>query len=210
MATDCVQSDFLRFFRSWVAAPLRVAAVAPSSPALARLMTCEIVPEKGPVLELGPGTGVFTRALLARGVRESDLTLVEFGPEFAQLLAGRFPAARVVSIDAATLAETGLFSETPAGAVVSGLPLLSMPRAKVEAIIAGAFACLRPDGALYQFTYGPRCPVAQPILDRLGLEAVQIGRTLRNIPPASVYRLIRRGTATAAPRTAVEGEPLFV
>lgn len=209
MRTVCAQSDFVRFFRSWMAAPLRVAAVAPSGPALARLMTSEIAVDHAPVLELGPGTGVFTRALLARGVRESDLTLVEFGAEFAGLLRTRFPAARVVSIDAADVAETGLFADAPAGAVVSGLPLLSMPQAKVEAIVSAAFACLRPGGSYYQFTYGPRCPVAQPILDRLGLEAIQIGRTLRNIPPASVYRISRRG---GAPRqeTAHAGEAMFV
>ncbi len=87
---------------------MRVAAVAPSGPVLARLITREIMPDVGPVLELGPGTGVFTRALLARGVPESHLTLIEFGPEFARLLAERFPQARVVSIDAARIVEAGL------------------------------------------------------------------------------------------------------
>lgn len=194
MNTHCAQSDFFRFFRSWVAAPLRVAAVAPSGPVLARLMTREISPAVGPVLELGPGTGVFTRALLERGVPESDLTLVEFGPEFASLLAGRFPQARVVSLDAARIVEAGLFEVGSVGAVVSGLPLLSMPQDKVAAILGGAFTALRPDGAFYQFTYGPRCPVAAAILASHGLRATRIGRALRNIPPASVYR-ISRGTS---------------
>ena len=199
MTTNCAESDFLRFFRSWVSAPLRVAAVAPSGPVLARLMTREIAPDVGPVLELGPGTGVFTRALLARGVPESDLTLIEFGPEFARLLTERFPQARVVSLDAARIVEAGLFEAGSVGAVVSGLPLLSMPQDKVVAIVAGAFAALKPGGAFYQFTYGPRCPVAPAILDRLGLNAVRIGRALRNIPPATVYRIGRDSEpATAA------------
>jgi len=208
MTTDCVQSDFFRFFRSWISAPMRVAAVAPSSPVLARLITREIAPEHAPVLELGPGTGVFTRALLARGVRERDLTLVEFGPEFARLLGVRFPEARVVSMDAADLASAGLFDETPAGAVVSGLPLLSMPQAKVEAIVAGAFACLRPGAAFYQFTYGPRCPVPASILDRLGLQAIQIGGTYRNMPPAAVYRISRGDVSADTPFAS--GEIVFV
>lgn len=193
MTANCAQSDFFRFFRSWVAAPLRVAAVAPSGPALARLITCEIDADGAPVLELGPGTGVFTRALLARGVSESDLTLIEFGAEFATLLKTRFPKARIASIDAATIGDAGLFEGAPVGAVVSGLPLLAMPDGKVEAIVGGAFACLKPGAAFYQFTYGPRCPVAPAILDRLELKATHIGRTLRNIPPASVYRIERRG-----------------
>jgi len=58
--------------------------------------------------------------------------------------------------------------------------------------MAGAFAYMRPGGAVYQFTYGPRCPVSRPILDRLGLKAVRIGGTVRNLPPASVYRISRR------------------
>ena len=67
----CAYSDFFRFFRSWVADPLRVGAVAPSGDSLSRLITQEIRPSDGPVLELGAGTGTFTRALLARGIRET-------------------------------------------------------------------------------------------------------------------------------------------
>ncbi|MFT4183521.1 MAG: methyltransferase domain-containing protein [Rhizobium sp.] len=191
MTTKTTCSDFVQFFRSWVSDPMRVAAIAPSGERLARLMTQEIEPVGGPVLELGPGTGVFTRALLTRGIAESDLTLIEFGEEFAVQLRGRFPQARVVRMDAAELAECGLFADAPFGAVVSGLPLLSMPPEKVAAIVGGAFATLRPDGAFYQFTYGPRCPVPRSILNRLGLKATRIGGTVRNIPPAGVYRISR-------------------
>ena len=76
--------------------------------------------------------------------------------------------------------------------MVSGLPLLSMPAKTVSAILAGSFAHLREDGCFYQFTYGPRCPVPGKLLEGLGLEATRMGRTLRNIPPAAVYRIARR------------------
>lgn len=185
-------SDFVQFFRLWAANPLQVAAVAPSGEALARVMTQEIGPETGRVLELGPGTGVFTRALLARGVAESELTLVEYGSDFARMLEFRFPQARVLWMDASQLARFELFDGAPVGAVVSGLPLLSMSPRKVIAILSGAFTYMRPGGAFYQFTYGPRCPVPRPILDRLGLKATRVGRALRNIPPAAVYRITRR------------------
>jgi phospholipid N-methyltransferase len=62
----------------------------------------------------------------------------------------------------------------------------------VQAILTGAFFYLRPGGAFYQITYGPHCPVADVILDRLGLQATRIGQTFRNLPPASVYRISRR------------------
>lgn len=156
-----------------------------------QIMTSEIAALDGPIIELGPGTGVFTRALLARGVSEADLTLIEYGPEFINSLQARFPTARVLQMDAAHLAHADIFEGEPVGAVVSGLPLLSMPPRKIASIMAGAFAYMRPGGAVYQFTYGPRCPVPRPILDRLDLKAVRIGGTVRNLPPASVYRISR-------------------
>ena len=184
--------DLIPFFRAWISNPLRVAAVAPSGNALADLITREISSDTGPVLELGPGMGAFTRALLARGVSETDLTLIEYGSDFVRLLSVRFPNARVLWMDASWLAREKIFEGAPLGAVVSGLPLLAMPPRKVMAILAGAFAHLRPGGAFYQFTYGPRCPVPRPLLDRLGLKATRIGRALVNVPPAAVYRISRR------------------
>ncbi len=184
-------SDALPFLRAWVSNPLRVAAIAPSGPLLAELLTREISSASGPVIELGPGTGAVTHALLARGVRQRDLTLVECSTHFAQLLRKRFPEARIVCADASRLARMPLFDNLRAGAVVSGLPLLTMPRRQVYGLLAGVFGHVRPDGAFYQFTYGPFCPVPRPMLERLGLEARRVGRVGRNLPPAGVYRIRR-------------------
>ncbi|CDX16645.1 conserved hypothetical protein [Mesorhizobium plurifarium] len=184
-------SDALSFLKAWTLAPFRMGSVAPSSPSLAALMTREIGPNTGPVLELGPGTGPFTRALLRRGVRENDLTLVESDPDFAALLARRFPSARIVEMDAVGLRHLPLFDGPVVGAVVSGLPFRLISPRKSSAILEGVFASLRPGEALYQFTYGRRCPFDQAVLDRLDLEAVRIGGTLRNFPPATVYRVSR-------------------
>lgn len=185
-------ADALLFFRAWLSAPLQIASVTPSGRALSSLMTTEISAETGTVIELGPGTGVFTEALLDRGVSESDLILVEYSADFARQLTMRFPAARTLQMDAAQLRKIELQTSAPIGAVLSGLPLLSMPIRKVIAILEGAFSHLRHDGAFYQFTYGPRCPIPRPLLDRLGLKATFVGRTLANVPPAAVYRVSRR------------------
>ncbi|MES2054542.1 MAG: methyltransferase domain-containing protein [Pseudomonadota bacterium] len=158
-------------------------------------MTGEISPIAGPVIELGPGTGPFTYALLERGVRERDLILVEFGAKFASLLRQRFPQARILEMDAAHLCSFADLKERSAGAVVSGLGLSTMPQEKVAAILDGAFRFLRPEGAFFQITYHLRCPVPRAVLDRLDLEAFYIGRTFRNLPPASVYRIARRSPA---------------
>jgi phosphatidylethanolamine/phosphatidyl-N-methylethanolamine N-methyltransferase len=191
--------DYVRFFRSWVANPLQVAAVAPSGGSLARLMAMEIAASTGPVLELGPGTGAFTRALLDRGVDESDLTLVEYEWDFASLLQLRFPKARVLRMDASRLTDQRLFQDAKVGAVVSGLPLLCFPPEKVTAILSGAFSYCRSNAAFYQFTYGPRCPVPPAILGALGLQARRIGWTVRNLPPAAAYRIARRWRAHEFP-----------
>ena len=118
--------------------------------------------------------------------------MVEGDDAFADLLETRFPCARTLRMDATALGKLELFGGRAAGAVVSGLPLLSMPPRKVIAILEGAFLHLRADGAFYQFTYGPRCPVRRTVLDRLGLKASRIGRTVANLPPATVYRIRRR------------------
>lgn len=183
--------DRRRFLLAWLRAPLRIASITPSSPRLAGLMTKEISAVTGPVLELGPGTGVFTAALLQRGIAEHDLTLVEYEQDFATLLQDRFPDARVLQVDVREMWETAL-SGSSFGGVVSGLPLLAMRPDDVHALLEGCFSNLRPYGAFYQFTYGPKCPVPSEILDSLGLVSKRIGWTLRNIPPAAVYRISRR------------------
>jgi len=184
-------NDALSFLMAWTLSPLRIGSVTPSSSSLATLMTREIGPETGPVLELGPGTGPFTRALLERGVREKDLTLIEADPDFALLLTRRFPAARIFEMDVVSLRHLPLFDGPVVGAAVSGLPFRLISPRKTFAILEGVFDNLRPGAALYQFTLGHRCPFDQTLLDRLDLEATRIGRTFRNFPPATVYRVSR-------------------
>src|ERR1700750_1881045 len=183
--------NLLLFFRALPGNPRSVGAIAPSGANLASLITSEITAASGPVLELGPGTGVFTEALLERGVRESDLTLIEYGSDFMRLLQARFPKARVLWMDAAWMASHHDLFEQPLGAVVSGLPLLNFSKWKVAAILSAAFSKLRGRGAFYQFTYGMQCPVSRALLGELGLKANCMGRVLLNVPPASVYRFTR-------------------
>ncbi len=186
-----IAADWLFFLRSWMADPIRVAAVTPSGASLARLITREILPANGPVLELGAGTGVFTRAIVDRGVSEDDLTLVEYGSGFAEVLRHRFPRARVLQLDAARLGREGVVPPGDVGTVVSGLPLLTLSPRTCVAILRGAFSVLKPAGSFYQFTYGYWCPVSRRVLERLGLEATRVGVAFKNLPPASVYRISR-------------------
>ncbi|WP_240610051.1 class I SAM-dependent methyltransferase [Billgrantia endophytica] len=203
-------ADTVGFFKAWLIDPRRVAAIVPSGRALASLITSEISARTGPVIELGPGTGVFTRALIERGVAQENLALIEYDATFAARLERRFERAHTVCMDAARLKKAELFEGMQAGAVISGLPLLSMPPRKVMAILDGVFARLRSDGALYQFTYGPNCPIPRALLDRLGLKALRIGHTFANVPPASVYRIVRRPPRYEAVRLVQGTQPSAV
>lgn len=199
-------ADRLKFLLAWARRPLRIASVTPSGPSLAALMTRDLAPDSAPVLELGPGTGVFTRALEARGIAQRDLTLVEREAAFIPLLRARFPQATVLEGDAAEICRYGIARDVPYRAVVSGLPLPSLRRSDLRCLIAACLDRLAPDGAFYQFTYGPVCPVPAAMLRAFGLRAERIGSTLRNFPPAAVYRISRQGVtidgrpAPAAPR----------
>ena len=193
-------SDAIPFFRAWLSDPFRVTSVVPSSRALAKAIASELNAASAPVIELGPGTGVFMKEIFARDVPPQRTVLVESGHEFANLLCLRFPEARVLRTDAADLKNIDILDAEKAGAVISGLPLLSMSPRKVISILDGAFWHLREGGAFYQFTYGPRCPVSRRILDRLDHKAVRIKSVFANIPPARVYRITRRAPLMAGRR----------
>ena len=111
--------NLLLFFRALACNPRSVGAIAPSGANLASLITSEITAASGPVLELGPGTGVFTEALLERGVRESDLTLIDYGSDFMRLLQARFPRARVLWIISGLLVASAMSCERSSSCVIS-------------------------------------------------------------------------------------------
>jgi len=185
--------DDARFLKSWIDSPGRTGAVAPSSPFLARRMASYVDPQsEGPIVEIGPGTGPVTEALIARGIDESRLVLVEFCPEFCELLRRRFPRATVIEGDAYALSTTlaGHLAE-PASAVVSSLPLFNRPPPERVALVEDAFAhVLRAGAPFIQFTYAVISPVPRK---GTGLKAHVSDWVLRNIPPARVWVYRRPG-----------------
>jgi phospholipid N-methyltransferase len=149
--------------------------------------------EDGPVIELGPGTGVFTSALLDRGVPLRRIAVVEAGRIFADALSAEFPGLCVVHGCASRVRRSIPPALHGAATVICGLPLISMPRSRVHRILSGSFAYHRPEGTFRLFTYGPRCPVSRAVLLRLGLVARRARFVACNVPPASVYHLGRVG-----------------
>ena len=177
-------ADNLRFLRALIARPKNIGALMPSSPALAEAIASQINPHLGPVLEIGPGTGVVTEAILARGVAPERLTLLEYDEDLAGHLAERYPRAHVIHGDAFELDRLlGPRDGNPFGAIVSGIPLLNHSMARRQAFVLGLGRRLMPGAPLIQFSYGPQAPVKAPP----GYTVTRTASILANIPPAKVW-----------------------
>jgi phosphatidylethanolamine/phosphatidyl-N-methylethanolamine N-methyltransferase len=177
--------DEVRFIRTWIEKPLSIGAVTPSSKVLARAMAAYVDPHSdGPVIELGPGTGPVTEALVAQGIDPARLILVEFDPTFCRLLRQRYPAATVLQGDAYSLKRVLGEHLAPAAAVVSGLPLFTKPLKMRLKLLHEAFAAMLPGAPFIQFTYATVGPIPRA-LDRVRAEASE--RIWMNIPPARIW-----------------------
>jgi phosphatidylethanolamine/phosphatidyl-N-methylethanolamine N-methyltransferase len=178
--------DRLAFLKSLVDNPALTGAVAPSGPALSRLMASFADPDDPrPVLELGPGTGVVTAALIERGIAPQRIVAVEFNPAFCTLLGERFDGVTVVRGDAYDLAATLPADRSgPFSAVISSLPLLTRPPEVRRALVEQALERTAPGGQLVQFSYSLLPPV-RPVAGRFA-----VGRSkwvMMNLPPARVW-----------------------
>jgi phosphatidylethanolamine/phosphatidyl-N-methylethanolamine N-methyltransferase len=178
--------DEVRFLRSWIEKPLHMGAVMPSGRVLARTMAQYVdIKSEGPVVELGPGTGAITNALIEHGFDQKRLVLVEYNPGFCALLRERYPLAKVVQGDAYTLRDSlrNVLS-APASAVVSGLPLVTKPMLTRLKLIRDAFLALAPGAPFVQFTYSVVPPIPKS-LPGVSTEASE--RIWMNLPPARVW-----------------------
>lgn len=166
-------------------------AIAPSSPQLARAMAAQVgtLAPNDVILELGPGTGVFTRELIARYPGHRVIA-IEFNREFAQRLRHALPTAIVVEGCASKLSEH-VAAHAPGGrvgAVVSGLPLLSLPKELGAAILAAITGVLPAGRPYVQFTYAQSAWRGHypP-----GFAAPTRKRVWMNIPPAVVMSFVK-------------------
>jgi phosphatidylethanolamine/phosphatidyl-N-methylethanolamine N-methyltransferase len=150
-------SDSSLFLREWLANPQRTGSVAPSSPVLTSAMARWLPRDSDSyVLELGPGTGAVTDALLKRGLREDRLVAIEQNAALAGHLRKRFPRAHIITGDAWQMDKL-LRENIPAiesvGAVISSLPLLNFPKAQADALAQKIRSVLEPRGRWVQYSY---------------------------------------------------------
>ena len=177
--------DSLRFIARLIAQPKTVGAIAPSSKGLARAMAGEIDAHgEGPILELGPGTGVATQALIARGIAPERIWAVEYDANFARLIAARLAGVHVISGDAFDLDKTlGARALAPFAGAISGVPLLNHSMARRQVFLQGVLARLARGSPYVQFSYGMHAPVVPPP----GVTVHQAAFVLFNLPPARVW-----------------------
>jgi phosphatidylethanolamine/phosphatidyl-N-methylethanolamine N-methyltransferase len=189
--------DEARFLRSWIERPLVTGAVTPSSKMLARTMASYVDPRvPGPVIELGPGTGPVTDALIRRGIAQDRLVLVEYNPEFCKLLTRRFPKATIIQGDAYDIRETldGIVTE-PGAAVISSLPLFTKPLPLRLDLLNAVHDLAHPDAPFIQFTYAVVPPIPK---NPRRYTATASNRVWLNLPPARVWVYRQKAPLTKA------------
>jgi phosphatidylethanolamine/phosphatidyl-N-methylethanolamine N-methyltransferase len=179
-------SDEIRFFKKWIKSPKSTGSIVPTGPALAKSMASYVdINSSAPVLELGPGTGTITEAILDTGLPPEKLTALEYSSEFVTSLKKQFPKINLIQGDAFDL-ETVLPLATTEkfGAVISALPLLNFEVEQREQLIGKMLDRMEPNAPFVQFSYGAVSPL--PKNDALYSTKAD-DWIVKNIPPARVW-----------------------
>lgn len=178
--------DQVRFLRSWIEHPLKTGAVAPSGKHLARALAAAVdLSVPGPVIELGPGTGVVTEALVERGLPQERILAIEFNPDFVTLLRKRFPRATILNGDAYAVGDLArTVTNEKCAAAVSSLPLFTEPPEKRVRMVTACFDLMAPGSPFVQFSYALVSPVPKHIP---GMVVSISDWILLNVPPARVW-----------------------
>jgi phosphatidylethanolamine/phosphatidyl-N-methylethanolamine N-methyltransferase len=181
------------FLKQYLRSPFGTGGIAPSGRQLAQLMVEKIAPQPSEIIvELGPGTGAFTRELLAQGVEPANLILVEFNKEFVKFLKREFPDVRIVEGPAQDLPQLlKALGQASVKKIISGIPLRSMKPAECRQIALAVAAVLEPGGIFVQFSYFKASPVPKAVAAEVGLTGQCVGGVLNNVPPAFVWQYTR-------------------
>ena len=182
--------DELTFFKGWIDKPRAVGSIIPTSSVTARRMASVIDTKSGlPILEVGPGTGVITKAILRRGVKPAELYTVEYSHDFVTHLRSNYPEINVIEGDGFNLDDTlGDMRDAIFDCVVSGVPLLNFPVARRAAYLESLLKRIPHGRPVVQLTYGPKSPIP-PGLGDYTVEHFHF--IIRNIPPTQLW-LYRR------------------
>lgn len=186
--------DRARFLAAFLRRPSHTASITPSSRHLAEAMVARMgLKDARTVVELGPGTGVFTR-LIDRELRpDARLICMEINPGLARTITERFPRAFVVNDSAENLARHAGPPGPGVDCVISGLPWVILSGEDQKRLLEPAVRALRPGGTFATFAYSHAAWLPAGRRFKAMLEShfssVEISAHVwRNLPPAFVYR----------------------
>ena len=184
----------IRFFKGWIDKPRAVGSIVPTSNVTARKMASIIDTKSGlPVLELGPGTGVITKAILEAGVKPENLYSIEYSEDFVRHLRRDYPGVNIIQGDAFNLGHTlGDKRDLVFDSIVSGVPLLNFPVPQRVAYVEDLLDRIPPGRPIVQLTYGPRSPVPP---GRGNYTVEHFDFIIRNLPPTQLW-IYRRPMAS--------------
>jgi phospholipid N-methyltransferase len=188
----------MKLFKEFVRDPGGVGTVIPSSKQLAKAMTSGIGIEKAKtVVEIGPGSGVFTTQILKLLSPETKFFLVELNPRIHSYLTEKFPDVKIYNESAENLSELLKLEEVAsADIVVSGLPWASFPPSLQHKLLDAIYGSLSKGGTLttYGYIQGKILPGGLNIkkLLKKHFNSVESSETIwKNIPPAFVYKCVK-------------------
>ncbi|RJQ88443.1 class I SAM-dependent methyltransferase [Amycolatopsis panacis] len=181
----------MSIIKAFLRHPVRTGAIAASSPRLATAITGGLgVESAGNVVELGPGTGVFTEVLLRMVTPDASFTALEINSRLVRDLRARFPTLHLAEDSAEHIAS---YAMAPIDVVVSGLPWTAMPAPRQGKILNEVCEALSLQGCLTTFAYAHAAwtPPARRFARLLRSRFAVVERTRvvwQNMPPAYVYR----------------------
>ena len=190
-------SGFL-LLKNFIKSPTSVGSIWPSSPVLANAITTDINLEKSSsIVELGPGTGIFTEYIIKKKEHNAKFFVVELNPELCNIIKNKYPTIKVYNESAANLEllkneERLEHIET----IISGLPWASFPTHVQNSIMEAIHVSLKPNGIFTTFAYiqGALLPSAIKFrrLLKKYFSSVETSKIVwRNIPPAFIYRCVK-------------------
>jgi phospholipid N-methyltransferase len=187
--------DRAKFLAAFVKRPFDTGSITPSSTRLAEAMIEGMeIQDADTVVELGPGTGVFTSLIESRLKPEARFLCFEINREMAAALSGRFPRILVVNDSVENLDHhLKAAGRTSVDAAISGLPWAAFSPLRQEKLLDATVKALRPGGRFATFAYSHAAwlPAGRRFKELLGsrfsnIETSQV--VWRNMPPAFVYR----------------------
>jgi phospholipid N-methyltransferase len=185
--TTNLSADRATFLRSFLRDWRTIGSVTPSSRFLVRAML-ENVPfgQARRIVEYGPGTGVFTSAVLRRLAPDGQLLALDTEAHFIESLQARLPDARLLPVRGSAAAiqrHLAALGWPGANAIISGIPYTAMPHGLRVAILRASAAALAPDGVFLAYQYSP---YIRPLLGQI-FDHVETRVVVRNLPPACYF-----------------------